>query len=177
MDRRPEIYFEAWQSNNYEALQPEHGRLQRLWSNYEDFSLLEELVTPETIQQFYQARVLQASNRGVLPSHTRPKLFNDPFNFDPASIGDIWILQFWTDAAIEQFKGRFRFWMDEVAHAASSVGGDDAYYDYYPDNWMVALQIARALGMKEDFEKYRSIAYELCYKDDTKDVLPEWSEG
>ena len=109
--KRPEIYFTAWQDNNYEhALQPTHGRIQQIWDDYTDFSLLEEVgVPPETIKQFYQARILLASNRGVLPAKTRPKIFNDPLDLDPSLCGDVWIIQFWTEEAVETFKGHFRF--------------------------------------------------------------------
>ena len=181
MTKRPEIYFTAWQDNNYqEALRPNGGRLVKIWDNYNDLCLLEAIATPEVIQKFYQERILQASNRSIIPAKARPKIFNDPLNYDPFSIGDIYILSFGyydSDEAIEKFKDQFRSWMRQVADEAASVGGDDAYFDYYPDNWEVALQIAKALGMKEDYTKYRDIAYNLRYADDPDDNLLEWTEG
>lgn len=179
MTKRPEIYFTAWQDNNYlEALRPVHptrGRLEKIWDHYTDLDNLENIVTPEVIQKFFQARILQASNRSILPAKDRPRVIHDPLNYDPTSIGDIYILDI-DLGGLEKYKEQFRFWMDEVAHAAASVGGDDSYFDYYPDNWEVALQLAKALEMKEDFEKYRKIAYDLCYSDDPDQVLPEWTE-
>lgn len=38
---------------------------------------------------------------------------------------------------------QFKQWLRQVAQEAWGVGGDDSFYDYYPDNFYVAHQIAK----------------------------------
>lgn len=65
--------------------------------------------------------------------------------------------------------------LDMVADDAKDVGGDDDYFDYYPDRVYCALQLAIPLGLEDEYkEAYDEIMKH--YKDLEPDVIPTWAE-
>ena len=161
-----EIYFrsaQAAENGDYEDLRPASGRLDKVWDGYEDGMLLAEVgATEELIYKFYQARIDQGSNQGAIFTKTEKGclLYNDLRDIQPADTESFWTifrLSLWTDEALEKFKFQFGIWLGELVLKADSVGGDDSTYDYYPDRWDVAAQLAEALGMEVGYRTSRDL--------------------
>lgn len=65
--------------------------------------------------------------------------------------------------------------LDAVVEDAAAVGGDDSYFDYYPDAVYVMLQLCIALGLKDEFAVAREAIILRRYEDDP-DEIPTWEE-
>lgn len=171
---KAQIFFTAYlagENNDYEELRPLHGRLIRIWDGHMDTAILTEEVglSNDQIQKFYTARVNWTSD------HTEPLEYHTEVPpLDPNERADVFLLHIWGE--VENYKKQFALALEDMAHDSSSVGGDDSYFDYYPDRWFVYHQIAQALGMKEEYEKARQIPLTGRYveDDEKEDLIPAW---
>jgi hypothetical protein len=113
----------------------------RVWSDYEDASLLEFVValSKKTIRKFYNARVGDAKGPGRL---NEPPAWEDRYGLD------VFVLNFWNKAEAREV---YLEWLKELIGKEEHRGADDGSYDYYPAAWEVAKQIAEALGMKDEY--------------------------
>lgn len=62
-----------------------------------------------------------------------------------------------------------------TVEGAAEVGGDDSYFDYYPDEVYVMLQLCIALGLKDEFAVAREAIIMRRYED-YPDQIPTWEE-
>lgn len=181
MTKGLEIYFTAGlagENGDYEDLRPLHGgRLETVWDGYRDLTAWGDAKIPVTAEQFFKVRVLQGSNRGIIPILDRPKIIDDPIErfqeiWDTGE--DLLRLSLWDQAAVERYKMLFIGWLALTAKEAEGVGGDDSYFDYYPDRWFVARQIAHAIpGLKKFYNQYRAEVINGRYKDDPE-IIAEY---
>lgn len=143
-----EVYFNAYHAGGTSLgaeLRPR--AVERIWRGYEDGVMMAEAgIPPEQIAKVFEARVDWASQQHVIPKEYRYQLLGEAPQFDPNSEPDLYILRIDDRPAFENY---FKGWLDRVVEAADSVGGDDSYFDYYPDNFTVADQVAAALGLEE----------------------------
>lgn len=173
-----EIYFlsaQAAENGDYEDLRPlQGGRLSRVWDDWDDKGVLQNLASPEVVLNFFRARVLHHSNRSIIPEANRPTIFNDPIDIPLEELDgwDVFILSLWGNPDSEQrFRNQFLGWLELITVEAEEVGGDDSFYDYYPDKWEVARQIASALGMEEEYNRKREVVVNGPYKEEP-DYIP-----
>lgn len=54
---------------------------------------------------------------------------------------------------------KFEEWLRKVVDEAGSVGGDDSYFDYYPDQFYIADQVGEALGRQDLVQAAKEAVY------------------
>lgn len=149
-----EIYFNAY----HDGMQGIDPAPEKIWDGYEDGGMMREAGIPPTqIAKVFKARVDWASQQQVIPASYRYQLLGAEPQYDNDGEADLYILRI-TDRP--NFEQQFRFWLEEVVNQADSVGGDDSYFDYYPDYFSVADQLASALGLEAEVAKAKKEVYD-----------------
>jgi hypothetical protein len=156
------IVFEAYQAgeNNYSyALTSSGVNCESVWDSWDDESAYEDagFTLPER-KRMLQAKLLHMTD--MHPSDAVPIAGRN----DGTSL---LVLR----GSYEKVRAHVANWLKEVAEDAVGVGGDDSYFDYYPDNFYVAGQLCDVLDLREELKAATMRAVELRYHDDTEDVL------
>jgi len=146
-----EIFFQEYHGMWHTTDFP--GKVEEVFNAYEEVEALQQVFKPTEgqIQHYIRAKILQHSNRRAIPETARAEVLYEPDSIDINM--NVWLLRI-DDK--ERFVEAFRQWMlYDLIWLEEHRGADDGTYDYYPDAWDVAHQIAKALGMKEEYNRAR----------------------
>lgn len=142
------ILFKAYHdgenmSYDHEAF-PDHRVLQ-IWDSYRDQSLYEDIgLSKEWGRKIYEAR--QAGIFNEKPGDVEFPAYEDSSELAMDGVAEGWSLYAITIWDRNKFKESFRQFVVKATELKSTAHGDDSYFDYYPDLWYIADQIAKFLG-------------------------------
>jgi hypothetical protein len=173
-----EIFFQEYHGMWHNTFPKEGAKVEEVWDSYKEREAIEAVFHP-TDEQFVELlkyRILSASQGQVIPAEYSAMVLYQPDRLEPEM--NIWVVRI---DDLEKFKRLFADWMnDDLIHLEEHRGADDGTYDYYPDAWDVAYQIAKALGLKGSYNHARQILMETtAYGPDRPDsigeeLIPTW---
>lgn len=134
-----QIWFTAYNEGEMWGIE-EFGRpllARQVWSEYTDRQVMEEVGC---------TRLQVLSARDVRKSMHSPG--NVLFDGDDGEHGDLFLVEF---DNLEQARDIWRLWLKDLRSKEEHRGADDGTYDYYPDAWAVARQLAEGLRLKDEY--------------------------
>jgi hypothetical protein len=148
---RYEIWFESYQEGSMwskEDFAP--IKVEQIWDMYRDQMIMEEAgVSEGRIRKIHEGRRLLYDTQRVIPESSRGKILRSlpPVVIESADEFIMVIGGTFPDE-LEEAKRIYRTWLSKIVQRESQRGADDGTYDYYPDCWFVAKQLAEGLGME-----------------------------
>ena len=159
-------------------------RHESIWEGYRDTELVNALGWTD---DHHEAGVIAAWN-AVCHFHDCPRVFEQDMAETLAGeleLATVFLITCWgTLDEIGYELARYAMWIGAaLAKDCDKVGGDDSYYDYFPDGMNGFLQLCKGLGepAKLIYNKiYREVtAPGATYDPDTEhyeEVIPVWKE-
>lgn len=120
--------------------------VEHVWDEYRDRMVMQDVGVSE--HQIVSARDLRKSMHEFADSKVL-------FDGDDGEHGDLFVMQF---KDLDEARLVWRAWMRGLRQKEAHRGADDGTYDYYPDAWRVAWQLAQGLDVVDE---YRAAVKEL----------------
>lgn len=162
-----EMIFSAYQAgeNSYtHELTGENVRCETLFDGYADTELCERFgINPVELLDF---RIEQLGLKWVEP-------VLEDLHKEFEHVPEFMLIR----GTVENVKKNVSKWLNAYAEDAAGVGGDDSYFDYYPDGFYVAHQLCPHLGLDTELRWATERAVELRYADDVEDCLGQSRYG
>lgn len=126
---------EMWEADGFGPLE-----VIRVWDEYRDRMVLQDVGVDE--HTIVSARDL----RKAMYEFAESKVL---FDGDDGEHGDLFLMQF---EDLEVARDIWRGWLVNLRKQEEHRGADDGTYDYYPDAWRVAFQLAQGLNVLGEYQ-------------------------
>lgn len=162
------VFFETWQVGENDLHALENHRI--LWDEFEEQQAFEKVGLPEEWQEkLYKAKTESHSGPTSLDTNKPPE-WKEIMDNGP-SVG---LFTVWKRNSNREPVAPFQDWLNLLVSIEDGVSGDDSYFDYYPDNWWIAEQIATAMGpYHPEFKEAVLLAWDQLDDDRWKTYDPQ----
>jgi hypothetical protein len=149
-----------------------HVQIRQIW----DGSEADEIIEHYTNDSADSSELFRVMNEMIFHTHipANERKYAHPQPVDPIDESDAYHATIYDVCGTEHdLRSWARIFSDELIQESPHIGGDDSYYDYFPDHVNMFYQVCRELDLKMLYEYTLQRIKELRYHVDTVKSDPD----